>query len=65
MEIQTASEMTPYFTMTQCNKLFIMYLTAQVNAIRPLPSSISTFSMTVVKSMLFNMCARCNMKYKV
>ena len=27
MEIQSTSEMTPYFTMTKCNKLFITYLT--------------------------------------
>ena len=27
VEIQSTSEMTPYFTMTKCNKLFITYLT--------------------------------------
>ena len=27
MEIQSTGEMTPYFTMTKCNKLFITYLT--------------------------------------
>ena len=27
VEIQTTSEMTPNFTMTKCNKLFITYLT--------------------------------------
>ena len=27
MEIQSTSEMSPYFTMTKCNKLFITYLT--------------------------------------
>ena len=27
MEVQYTSEMTPYFTITKCNKLFITYLT--------------------------------------
>ena len=27
VEIQSKSEMSPYFTMTKCNKLFITYLT--------------------------------------
>ena len=27
MEIQSTSEMSSYFTMTKCNKLFITYLT--------------------------------------
>ena len=27
VQIQTTSEMTPYFTMAKCNKLFITYLT--------------------------------------
>ena len=27
VEIQSTSEMSPYFTMTKCNKLFITYLT--------------------------------------
>ena len=31
MEIQSTSEMSPYFTMTKCNKLFITYLLAQLN----------------------------------
>ena len=54
MEMQTTSEMTPYFTMTKCNKLFITSLLAQLNAIPTLPSSISTISMMVVKTTLFN-----------
>ena len=32
VEIQSTSEMSPYFTMTKCNKLFITYLLAQLNA---------------------------------
>ena len=28
MEIQSTREMTPYFTMAKCNKLFITYLIA-------------------------------------
>ena len=27
MEIQSTNEMSPYFTMTKCNKFFITYLT--------------------------------------
>ena len=27
VEIQSTSEMSPYFTVTKCNKLFITYLT--------------------------------------
>ena len=62
VQILTTSEMTPYFTMTKCNKLFITYLAAQLNAIQALPSSIS---MIVVKTMLFNTHAQCSVKYKV
>ena len=32
VEIQSTSEMSPYFTMTKCNKLFITYLLAQLKA---------------------------------
>ena len=46
VEMQTTSEMIPYFTMTKCNKLHT--LLAQLNAVRTLPCSISTISMTVV-----------------
>ena len=55
MEIQSTSEMTPYFTMTKCNKLFITYLTRSTERLPSLPSSISTIStisMTVVVTML-------------
>ena len=50
------SEMTPYFTMTKCNKLFITYLTRSTERLPSLPSSIatiSTISMTVVMTTLF------------
>ena len=60
VEIQTTSEMTPYFSVI--NRL-LHTLLAQLNAIRTLPSSISTISMTVVKTTLFNTCARCGVKY--
>ena len=63
VEIQIMSEMTPYFTMT---KWFSTYLTRSTECyIRTLPSTISTISMTVVKTTLFNMRARCSMKYKM
>ena len=50
------SEMTPYFTMTKCNKLFITYLTRSTECLPSLPlsvSTISTISMTVVLTTLF------------
>ena len=56
VEIQSTSEMTPYFTMTKCNKLFITYLTRSTECLPSLPSSISTIStisMTVVVTTLF------------
>ena len=65
MQIQITSEMTPYFTMTMCNKLFITYLTRSTERLPTLPSSISTISMTVVKTTLFNMRVQCSVKYKV
>ena len=71
MEIQTMSEMspyfrmTPYFKMTKCNKLFIKYLTRSSERLPTLPSSISTISMTVVKTMLFNTRVQCSVKHKV
>ena len=30
MEIQSSSEMSPYFTMTKCNKLYILHNAYQV-----------------------------------
>ena len=56
VEIQSTSEMSPYFTMIKCNKLFITYLTRSTERLPSLPSSISTvstISMTVVRTMLF------------
>ena len=56
VEIQRTSEMSPYFTMTKCNKLFITYLTRSTERLPSLPSSISTnstISMTVVMTTLF------------
>ena len=56
VEIQSTSEMSPYFTMTKCNKLFITYLTRSTERLPSLPSSfptISTISMTVVVTTLF------------
>ena len=56
VEIQSTSEMSPYFTMTKCNKLFITYLTRSTERLSSLPSSISTIStisMTVVMTTLF------------
>ena len=56
VEIQSTSEMSPYFTMTKCNKLFITYLTRSTERLPSLLSSISTnstISMTVVMSTLF------------
>ena len=44
MEIQSTSEMTPYFTMTKFNKLFITYLTRSTERLPSLPSSTSTIS---------------------
>ena len=40
VEIQSTSEMTPYFTMTKYNKLFITYLTRSTERLPTLPSSI-------------------------
>ena len=42
VEIQSMSEMTPYLTMTKCNKLFITYLTCSTERLPTLPSIIST-----------------------
>ena len=56
VEIQSTSGMSPYFTMTKCNKLFITYLTRSTERLPSLPSSISTIStisMTVVMTALF------------
>ena len=66
MEIQSTSEMTPYFTMTKFNKWFITYLTRSTEQLPTLPSSISaisTISMTVVMTTLFNTCARCSVNF--
>ena len=65
MEIQTTSEITPYFTIIKRNKLFITYFTRSSEHLPTFPSSISTFSMMVVKTTLFDMRAQCSMKYKV
>ena len=54
--IQSTSEMSPYFTMTKCNKLFITYLTRSIERLPSLASSnstISIISMTVVMTTLF------------
>ena len=40
VEIQSTSEITPYFTMAKCNKLFITYLTRSTERLPSLPSSI-------------------------
>ena len=56
VEIQSTSEMSPYFTMNKCNKLFITYLTRSTERLPSLPSSISnisTISTTVVVTTLF------------
>ena len=56
VEIQSTSEMSPYFTITKCNKLFITYLTRSTERLPSLLSSISTnstISMTVVMTTLF------------
>ena len=42
VEIQSASEMSPYFTMTKCNKLFITYFTRSTERLPSLSSSILT-----------------------
>ena len=74
MEIQSTSEMSPYFTMTKCNKLFITYLTRSTERLPSLPSSISTIStisMTVVTTTFFKsgnqdnthaQCVACNIR---
>ena len=54
VEIQSTSEMSPYFTMTKCNKLFITYLTRSTERLPSLPSSISTIS-TIVGQINENM----------
>ena len=36
VEIQSTSEMSPYFTMTKCNKLFITYLTERLGGMSKL-----------------------------
>ena len=65
----TTSEMTPYFTMTKCNKLSISYLTCSTE--RYTNSSIQYFNhfkdilMMVVITTLCNTSVRCSMKYKV
>ena len=56
VEIQSTSEMSPYFIMTKCNKLFITYLTRSTERLSSLPLSISTIStilMTIVMTTLF------------
>ena len=65
VQIQTTSEMTPYFIMIKCNKWFNTYLTRSTECLPTLSSSISTISMTVVKTTLFNTLAQCSVKSKV
>ena len=43
VEIQSTSEMTPYFSMTKCNKLFITYLSRSTEHLPTLTYSISVF----------------------
>ena len=75
VEIQSTSEMSPYFTKTKCNKLFITYLTCSTERLPSLPSSISTIStisMTVVMTTLLKkngnkdnthaQCVACNIR---
>ena len=62
VEIQSTSEMTPYFTMTKC----ITYRFRSTERLPILPSSISTIStisMKVVMTTLFNTCARCSVNF--
>ena len=54
VQVQTTIEMTPYFTMTKCNKLFITYLTCSTECLPTLPSSISTTSMMVVNRKIYS-----------
>ena len=66
VEIQSTSEMTPYFTMTKGNKLFITYLTHSTERLQTLPSSISTIStisITVVMTTLFNTRVQCKVNF--
>ena len=65
VEIQSTSEMTPYFTMTKCNKLFITYPTRSTERLPNLSSIISTISTMVVKITLSNTRAQYSVKYKV
>ena len=44
VEIQSTREMSPYFTMTKCNKLFITYLTRSTERLPSLPSSVNHFN---------------------
>ena len=56
VEIQSTSEITPYFTKSKCNKLFITYRTRSTERLPSLSSSISTvstISMSVVMTTLF------------
>ena len=64
VKIQSTSEITPYFTMTKCNKLFITYLTRSTERLLQYFGT-STISMTVVKTTLFNTHVQCSVKYKV
>ena len=47
VQIQTMSEMNPYFIMTKCDIMFITYLNRSTERLPILPSSISTVSMLV------------------
>ena len=59
MKIQSSSEMTPYFTITKCTKLFITYLTRSTERLPTLHGT-STISTAVVKTHV-----QCSVKYKV
>ena len=50
LEIQTTSEMTPYFTRTKCNKISIISLLAQLNDMRTVSSSISAIAMNAMRT---------------
>ena len=68
MEIKSTSEMTPNFTMTKFNKLFITYFTRSTERLPALPLSISiisTISLMVVMTTLFNPRARCNVNFNL
>ena len=58
MEIQTTSEITPYFTMTKFNR------STEHSHVTTLPFSISAITMTVVKITLFNNRVQCSVNIR-